>query len=364
MSIKLLESFDHSTNINQIAAASYRWTGHTNFITTASGRTGRAIETASTAAFIYIHLNTQVMPWSGSATDGTDELYLGFAFRLPSVGPNMGLCGLWGGSGNGNQIANGVLVESDGSIEHVKGTGLGSQVNLGASIPGVVTAATWHYLEWRIKRATSGGRSIVKIDGITVLDFTGDTHDGDAHYLLLGNNSPGGTSFDPPTGTRFDDLYIVDPDGTGNWNGFLGPTYVPLLAPNANGSNSDWLGSDGNSTDNYALVDETSSVNDLDYVEASADGDIDTYEHGTYIVPVGHAIASVQVTARAAYLAGAKTLKVAARLEDSTYESKATTFPLSASLNPRWNNFEDKPGGGSWEQTDLDDAEFGVEQAT
>lgn len=362
MSVKLLESFDFSTNISQIAAAQYRWNGSVNMTTTASGRTGRCVETVGTNAYIYIHLPS-VMSWSGSASDGTDELYLGFAFRLPSISANIGLCGLWAG-GLPQNAQNGIRVHSNGSVDHFRGTSTTINAVLGTSIPGVVTAATWHYLEWNIKRGTVNGRSTVKIDDVQVLDFAGDTHDStNAVYLALAAASFSDSSFDSPTGTRIDDVYIVDPDGTGTWNGFMGNTFVPLLAPNANGSNSDWLGSDGNSTDNYQLVDETSSINDLDYVEASADGDIDTYEHATYVVPAGYGIASVQVTARAAYLAGAKKLKVAARLEDGTYESKDTTFDLTATMNPRWNNFEEKPGGGGWTQTDLDDAEFGVEQA-
>jgi len=63
------------------------------------------------------------------------------------------------------------------------------------------------------------------------------------------------------------------------WNNYadFGDARVEYLRPNGNGNSSQFLGSDGNSVDNYLLVDETSQNGDTDYVGSSTPGDIDLY---------------------------------------------------------------------------------------
>lgn len=75
--------------------------------------------------------------------------------------------------------------------------------------------------------------------------------------------------------------YIVDDialnDATGSFqNSWPGEEEVIVLRPNGNGAFSDWGGSDGNSTDNYLLVDEV-PPSSTDYVEDNTSGQIDDY---------------------------------------------------------------------------------------
>ena len=58
----------------------------------------------------------------------------------------------------------------------------------------------------------------------------------------------------------------------------LGNVRVAALFPNGNGATNQWLGSDGNSTDNYLLVDETTPNDDTDYTGTDTTGQIDLYE--------------------------------------------------------------------------------------
>lgn len=52
---------------------------------------------------------------------------------------------------------------------------------------------------------------------------------------------------------------------------------IDTLRPNGNGYLNEWLGSDGNSIDNYAMVNET-PPSTLEYVESSVDGQRDMYK--------------------------------------------------------------------------------------
>jgi len=77
------------------------------------------------------------------------------------------------------------------------------------------------------------------------------------------------------TRAYLDDIAINDISGSRD-NSWCGDGHVIALTPNANGDSSQFVGSDGNSTDNYLLVDDF-PVNTADYVESSVVGMIDLY---------------------------------------------------------------------------------------
>lgn len=67
-------------------------------------------------------------------------------------------------------------------------------------------------------------------------------------------------------------------DNAGSYaNTWPGPGWLWYGRPNGNGDNSQWTGSDGNSTDNYLLLDETPPNDATDYVESNTSGQIDDY---------------------------------------------------------------------------------------
>ena len=71
------------------------------------------------------------------------------------------------------------------------------------------------------------------------------------------------------------DLAINDTSGSVQ-NSWPGPENIFCLRPNGNGANSDWGGSDGNSTDNYLLVNEI-PPDSANYVQDDTSGQIDDY---------------------------------------------------------------------------------------
>lgn len=72
------------------------------------------------------------------------------------------------------------------------------------------------------------------------------------------------------------DMTVNDDQGS-FFNTLPGNYKLAYLRPNGNGDNSAWAGSDGNSTDNYLLVDETTPNSATDYVQSNTSGQIDEY---------------------------------------------------------------------------------------
>lgn len=132
----------------------------------------------------------------------------------------------------------------------------------------VLSTSGWDLVEIRIKIADSGGIIQTKVNGIDDINYSGDTKPSTATNIsfiqFFGN------------GHVFDDIAINDTSGAVD-NSWCGDGHVIALVPNVNGDLSQLTGSDGNSTDNYLLVDETPSNSDTDYVEGSTVDEKDLY---------------------------------------------------------------------------------------
>ena len=72
--------------------------------------------------------------------------------------------------------------------------------------------------------------------------------------------------------TDYDDVYIM----SGAGDAFLGSITVETLLPNGNGDVNQWAGNDGDSTNNYQLIDELPPAS-ADYVFSSTVGQQDLY---------------------------------------------------------------------------------------
>lgn len=213
----------------------------------------------------------------------------------------------------------------------------------------------WNYYELKVTIHDTAGTFELRINGNSVAEVSGTSQDtknggtGNLDTILL--NDPGGS------GTAFDDLYICDDAGSAN-NDFLGDVKVETLYPNGNGNSSQLVGSDGNSTDNYLLVDETTPNSDTDYVESATVGNKDTYAV-TDLAAVGGTVYGVQLSPYARKNdAGARTICTVARLSGTEVDS------ANAALSTSYQHFVDmretKPGGGAWTISDVNSAEFGV----
>lgn len=113
---------------------------------------------------------------------------------------------------------------------------------------------TWHLIEmyWKNRRAADG-RCVIKVDGVIDIDFTGNTvrdvEDCTGTYSLY---CPDGLYGGPH---RIDDLAINDTLGDVD-NSWIGRIRNSASAFAGDGLLSEFIGSDGNSVDNYTLVNE------------------------------------------------------------------------------------------------------------
>jgi hypothetical protein len=143
--------------------------------------------------------------------------------------------------------------------------------NLGPFVPFAVRPNAWTYVEVQARLHSTLGFVLVQINGVNVLNVTGvNTKNGGTKttfdtLVLCNPLFTGG-------GPTYDDVYIM----TGTGDSFLGDINIERLLPNADGAVNGFLGSDGDSVQNFLLVDEA-PPNKTDYVGASAVSTEDLY---------------------------------------------------------------------------------------
>ena len=208
----------------------------------------------------------QVVPGSSD-----DTIIVGLAAKVINVGGSTfeNLLYLYD---TANGYLNGqVYINLNGAI----GFRNGNNEDQGSSAVGAVPMGTWCYIEVKVVFHPTAGTVDIRVNGTSVLSLTAkDTVNN------IGDNDCGTMNICTATSGSIHDVYIDDlviMDSTGSTNNaFLGDVKVVALLPNGNGNSSQMTGSDGNSTDNYLLVDDDPVVT-TDYVESSTVNDHDSY---------------------------------------------------------------------------------------
>lgn len=170
---------------------------------------------------------------------------------------------------------------SDKSITAHLGAGPGGTL-LGATANNVWQLDVMSYYEIKVVIHDSAGSIEIRKDGAAspILSVSGiDTKNGGVNGLIDRVDYRCGVSNFLPF---MDDMYICNAvDGTASQglpnDDFLGDVKVYASSPSGNGNSSQLVGSDGNSTDNFQLVDEKATANDSDYVQSATAGEKDTY---------------------------------------------------------------------------------------
>lgn len=341
MALLFVESFDHAAAIADLGHTG-RWdvTSRPGVVIDGAGRTDQCIRASDDDC------------WIARASGGGTELYFGFGYQPPSIAagtkPFFALYDSAGTkvftlarSGSGLDISGGSLT--------------------GASASGLLTAGAFHQIEIRCLLADASGRIVVRVNQQTVIDLTGDSKPGAAaafgDYRLLGDSITSGDQ-----DTRIDDFWICNTSGSVN-NTFLGDSRVHCSFPEDSGASSQWVGSDGNSTDNYALIDEP-ATSDADYVQATVDGEKDLYVFQDVAALNSQTVRGVQHSVRAQYLnAGTpKDLTLIAR-SAAAVELDSSEVDLTNSLADYARVFETKPAGGAWTIDDINASQFGYKQS-
>jgi hypothetical protein len=201
-----------------------------------------------------------------------DEWICGFAIKFTGLqgnytqaGSNFGFFGFGSDAGATNHYN--WIPTTSGQIQIRRGGTAFTTINSAYFVN------QWHYIEQRVKLHDTLGSIIFKIDGVERYSASGiDTKNAGTKAvfdcLQVGLTNGSGSWI-------IDDLYLLDVSGSVN-NNFLGDLAIETLYPNANGDTNQWVGSDGNSVDNYLNVDEA-VPSATDYNQGSAIGDKDLY---------------------------------------------------------------------------------------
>lgn len=270
MTAILFDGFDHGD-------IAHRWTNVRHGTTTSPVRTGtHALRLGDgTGGQTYLSLQT---------SEEDDVMYCGFGFNNLSQAGDVVVCEFASNLGTVSQLS---LIRRGGirGWEIRRGAEFhspGNGTQLVAPVPNMWFPTSWHYIEFGAKVADSGGWVEMRQDGVTRLRFDGDTrnggdglvdHIGFSHLTNLGVY-------------LLDDVYMLNEQGSVN-STWLADTRCFPLYPIGNGFYLMLLGSDGNSIDNYLLVDEAGTPVTTDYVGSAVVGDKDTYEFQDLTVTLG-----------------------------------------------------------------------------
>jgi hypothetical protein len=222
----------------------------------------------------------------------------------------------------------------------------------------------WHYIEWKVTIHNTLGVSVIRVNGVELVNSTGlDTQmSGNAYANQFYIGWPDGTFGN----FNIDDVVVLETTDSGipgaPNNNFLGDVRVESIFPNGNGNSSQWDGSDGNSTDNYLLVDETAPNDDTDYVQSGTIGEKDTYAYGNLTAALG-SVYGAQILPRAKKTdAGSRTIVGVSRLSGT--EEDTSAFGLSTSYQYFRHIYEGDPSGAQWTIPNINAAEFGEKTDT
>lgn len=149
-----------------------------------------------------------------------------------------------------------------------------------ATVGGVPFGVGAHWVEIRIVRATTpalGYSYVVRLDGAQVANGVFDTAQGNALWSSSNPEMSFGQPWNGWPATRMVDLVMwSDVDNGDAFKSWMGPMQVDLHPAAGNGSKSEWLGSDGDSVNNYNLVNQV-PMDTSKYVESSTNGQRDLY---------------------------------------------------------------------------------------
>lgn len=217
---------------------------------------------------------------------------------------------------------------------------------------------TWTHIGFDVLVNSSTGFASVYVDGVLSATITGtNTGNSDVERVHVGG-ADSGEGWD--TYLYADDFYVDDSTGEGSAAQLDDLRFVPLT-PNGNGNYSEWDGSDGNSTDNYLLVDDIPPDDDTTYITTDVDTEQDSFAMTTYSLPAGFSFQAIIPVAYARKEDAGSSAGVSVFTRYSGTDDSGSKQSLTTSYAVVKERFTTQPGGGAWDQTSVDGLEVGVE---
>ena len=227
--------------------------------------------------------------------------------------------------------------------------------SINAATAGFNTTGTWYHMGIACKTDASTGWVSIYLDGVKILDWSGNTGTAATAVYVGGRASTGGWG----NYMYADDFYV---DSASAESDAPVPSYRFLWqAVNAAGTSVAWTATGAAS--NYQCVDDGVPNDDTDYVSAASSGLIDYYNTASVTVPVGYVINAVIVAAWAKKTdAGTDSeIKLGTRLSGTDSTGSAQNLPTT--YGPVFERQTTKPGGGTWTESDANSAEVKIESA-
>jgi hypothetical protein len=201
----------------------------------------------------------------------------GFRYYLSSLPPidNEATLGAFLTAGGIAQMS--CLLGSDGGLLFYRG-GVNTTLTLVHRTPPCITARTWQYVELKCVPSPSGGSFEVRVNGVTVGSYTGNTDPQAAGEVSQAYAQAFGGSF---AVFGYADLHAWDTTNDGNGpSDFVGNVGVLRRELNADTATADWAKSTG-SVGYSLLIDD----NDATFISATTSGKKSAFQAGS--LPAG-----------------------------------------------------------------------------
>jgi len=273
------------------------------------------------------------------------ELYFGFAVQFTSL-TVLPFFYVWTDAPSVFANYMGLRLTATGVIQALR-TG----TTIASSAVGIIATNQWYYIEMWVKPLNSNGRFVVKVDGSTVIDFTGDT----TNDLELINGFELNAT-DQNLLTFFDDIVVNTPDGAVN-NTYPGMVRLLPIRPDAPGTNSDWTRAGVDmGTDEAQLRNGTFEFSMLQ--TASADALQDAIPEIPDL-PAGATITNIVLTAKAKVDAGAGVIA------PMVIANGTSDISADQTLATNWKHYQyawavNPDDSAAWEEADLSLLKIGV----
>lgn len=325
---------------NSVLLTKYNGTSTANINIAAGRNAGDSLMIDATAQQIATPLLTM-----------NDTLIAGVAFKLNNVTGNKCIMDFAVSLLDGDPISYGemgVWAETQNLAIKMGNSTLNS-VNVALS------ANTWYYLEFKVFSDNASGTAEIRLDGNTVVTYSGDTQ-----YA---------TYFQPYVQVAFrgfnlgvlhlDDFYVCDRSGN-TCNDFLGDCTVYTLLPDGDASGNM---SASSGTDEYAMVNGT-TLNTSNYIKDTASGNRCVFTYGDLPV-TPNTVYGVQVVSEANLTGNlTKGLKNVTQNGTGSVNTSSPGRPVTRAttyLGTVWDVYEKNAGGNTWTPALVNDARFGVE---
>lgn len=278
------------------------------------------------------------------------QIIIGAAVKVDSIASARILFAGWGDSGATQHAT--LQVSTTGQLQAMRG----NSTVVASSAAGLIVAGAANYIEMRGTIADAGGVIEVKLNGVQVINFSGDTKNAGTatNFDMV---TLGSTTTDP--NVSYDDLYISNALGSAPQNTFLGEVVVQTLVPNGAGA-STGLTPVG-SPNNWENVDEI-PYSTADYNASNVPGTRDTYSMSNLAGSTG-TIFGVQNNIIASKTGvGAASLKPVVRSGGTDYYDATLGLGASPVLSSVIRE-TDPATSAAWTATNVNAVEVGAEVA-